>query len=137
MNWGKGIVIGLAAFMSFVIFLVVLMFRAPDDSYDKDYYEKGLSYDQQYIQKQNVLDDDAKPEIKLEDTRVVISFKAIESGKLTLYRPSDDKLDKVFELKSEQIEIITKDLAKGEWKLIAEWNYKGKSYLYEQSIFIQ
>ena len=137
MNWGKGIVIGLAAFMSFVVFLVVLMFRAPDDSYDKDYYEKGLSYDKEYTQKQNVLDDNAKPEITFEGAKLMILFKAIESGKLTLYRPSDNKLDQVFDLKHQQTEINTNDLAKGEWKLIAEWNYSGKSYLYEQNVFIQ
>lgn len=137
MNWGKGIVIGLAAFMSFVIFLVILMFKAPDDSYDKDYYEKGLSYDRQYEQKQNVLNDNAKPDIVLDNTKLVVLFKALQSGKLTLYRPSDNKLDRVFDLKDQQIEIMTKDIAKGDWKLIAEWNHNGKSYLYEQSVFIQ
>lgn len=137
MNWGKGIVIGLGAFMSFVIVLVVMMFRAPDDSYDKDYYEKGLSYDKEYTQKQNVLNDNVKPEVTLANGKLVVLFNGLESGKLTLYRPSNNKLDKVYELSKAETQISTNNLEKGEWKLIAEWDYKGKSYLYEKNIFLQ
>ncbi|ADY50954.1 FixH family protein [Pseudopedobacter saltans DSM 12145] len=137
MNWGKGIVIGLAAFMSFVLCLVILMFRAPDDSYDEDYYEKGLSYDKEYGQKQNVLDDNAKPKVIIEDKKITVSFNGLDSGKLTFYRPANNKLDRIYKLSEVQTEIATNNLEKGEWKLISEWHYKGKPYLYEQSVFIQ
>ena len=51
MNWGKGLVIGLGLFMSFIVFLVVMMLNTPEDSFDKNYYEKGLAYDLDYQKK--------------------------------------------------------------------------------------
>ncbi|MFD1629730.1 FixH family protein [Pseudopedobacter beijingensis] len=137
MNWGKGIVLGLGAFMLFVLALVVAMIKSPDDSYDKDYYEKGLTYDIEMEQKQNVYKDEAKPMVELMDEMLKVKFSALDSGKVTLYRPSDNKLDKSFAVADSDIEITTKDLAKGEWKMIAKWYSKGTSYLYEQNIFVQ
>lgn len=136
MNWGKGLVIGLGLFMSFVIFLVVMMFQAPDDSFDKDYYEKGLAYDKQYNQKKQVITDHATPEIKLEEDSFYILFSALDSGKLNMIRPSDHLEDKEFALVNSKTAINTKNIKKGEWKLVLEWNASGKEYLFEQNLFI-
>lgn|GEM_PF-81569 len=137
MNWGKGIILGLAAFMTFVIVLVVMMFKSSDDSYDKDYYEKGLNYDKVYEQKKNVLDDKAAPAVHINAEFIVIDFLELESGKVEFFRPSDNRLDKTFQVNGKQLKLPLSELAKGEWKLIAEWSSKGKSYLYEKNVFIE
>lgn len=137
MNWGKGLVLGLGLMMSFITVLVVMMFRSPDDSFDKNYYEKGLAYDDEYTQKQQVIKDAATPVIKLEDEQIVLQFKAIDSGKVTLQRPSDHLMDLNFSIDKPQSFISTKKLLKGEWKVITQWNYQSKKYLYEQNLFIQ
>lgn len=137
MNWGKGIILGLAAFMTFVIVLVVMMFKSSDDSYDKDYYEKGLNYDEVYTQKKNVLEDETAPDVKIGDEFITVNFLSVDSGKVLFYRPSDKRLDKTFALSGKQLEVSVQDLSKGDWRMIAEWYSGGKPYRYEKNIFIQ
>lgn len=137
MNWGKGLVLGLASFMGFVIFLVVLMFRAPDDSFDKDYYEKGLAYDEEYNQKKQVLIDSVAPAIKLEgENGFSIEFSSIDSGKLRLIRPSNHLEDKEYVLADKRTIINTQKLNKGEWNLSIQWKANQKDYLFEKNLFI-
>lgn len=136
MNWGKGLVIGLGLFMGFVVFLVVMMFQAPDDSFDKDYYEKGLDYDQEYNRKKQVLTDNATPEIKLQEDSFNIVFSALDSGNLKMVRPSSHLEDEDFKLVDKKTTISTNKLKRGEWKLIIEWNANNKEYLYEKNLFI-
>lgn len=137
MNWGKGIVLGLATFMAFVIVLVVMMFKSSDDSYDKDYYEKGLDYDAQYMSKKNVISDNAAPSVTIDENTIQIKFLSVDSGKVLLYRPSNNRLDKTFKITDEVLTLDANKLNRGEWKMIAEWSSSGKTYLYEKNIFIQ
>lgn len=47
MNWGTKLIIGMALFMAFIIGLAVFMLNSnADPLVDKDYYEKGLKYDE-------------------------------------------------------------------------------------------
>jgi hypothetical protein len=137
MNWGKGLVIGLVLFMSFITILVVLMFRSAEDSFDKDYYEKGLAYDVEYEQKQQVITDQAEPTISYNDEVLSITFKAADSGQINFKRPSSKKEDKVINFTDNEVNIKRKELLNGEWKIILKWTYDQKNYLYEKSIFLQ
>ena len=137
MNWGKGLVIGLVLFMSFITILVVLMFRSAEDSFDKDYYEKGLAYDVEYEQKQQVITDKAEPTISYNDTVLSITFKAAESGQINFKRPSSKKEDKVINFTGNEVNINRKELLNGEWKMIIRWTNNQKIYLFEKSIFLQ
>lgn len=137
MNWGKGLVIGLVLFMSFITILVVLMFRSAEDSFDKDYYEKGLAYDVEYQQKQQVITDQAEPTISYNDEVLSITFKAADSGQINFKRPSSKKEDKVINFTDNEVNINRKELLNGEWKIILKWTYDQKNYLYEKSIFLQ
>jgi hypothetical protein len=137
MNWGKGLVIGLVLFMSFITILVVLMFRSAEDSFDKDYYEKGLAYDVEYQQKQQVITDQAEPTISYNDEVLSITFKAADSGQINFKRPSSKKEDKVINFTDNEVNIKRKELLNGEWKIILKWTYDQKNYLYEKSIFLQ
>jgi hypothetical protein len=137
MNWGKGLVIGLVLFMSFITILVVLMFRSAEDSFDKDYYEKGLAYDVEYEQKQQVITDQAEPTISYNDEVLSITFKAADSGQINFKRASSKKEDKVINFTDNEVNIKRKELLNGEWKIILKWTYDQKNYLYEKSIFLQ
>jgi len=137
MNWGKGLMIGLGLFMAFVVFLVVMMFRSPDDTFDKDYYEKGLAYNQEYKAKKRVFDDGATPKVTMRQEMVLVNFIALDSGKLEFWRPSNKEMDKSFVLKTKELKIPIETLTKGQWKMIAKWKVGEKAYLYEKNIFIQ
>jgi hypothetical protein len=113
------------------------MFRSAEDSFDKDYYEKGLAYDVEYQQKQQVITDQAEPTISYNDEVLSITFKAADSGQINFKRPSSKKEDKVINFTDNELNINRKELLNGEWKIILKWTYNQKNYLYEKNIFLQ
>lgn len=137
MNWGKGLVIGLAAFMLFITILVIKMLNAAEDSFDKDYYEKGINYDKDYLLKQQVLTDHANPQITQEPNTININLQAADSLKVTFKRPSSSEKDKIFYYYTTLVKIPKTDITKGEWKLILHWYANQKEYLFEQNLFVQ
>ena len=136
MNWGKGIIIGLVLFMSFIVVLVVLMFRSPDDAFDKKYYEKGLAFNDIYNQKQNVIDEKVEPQFLLNSKTLQINFSGVQSGQINFTRPSNHLLDTVVNINRDTVIIPIKNLTTGQWHLILKWKNLHKDYLFEKDIFI-
>lgn len=146
-NWGTGIVIAFALFMSFILYFV---FKVQSDSkYDnelvtEDYYKKEIRVqsDIQKVQNANEL----KVKVVISNTAKGIqiafpkelNFNKIK-GTVSLYRPSNQKLD--FEipisLSSPDLLIPNNNLVGGLWDISVEWNYEGKNYLNKQEIYFQ
>lgn len=138
MNWGKGIVIGLVVFVTFISAMGVYMFGQPDD-YDKQYYEKGLAFNADYVREKQVYIDKLQPEIRISSANLLINFVKPAVGKIHFVRPSDRKMDQVLGLKTDQndqVHIPLSQLAKGPWNLVIEWANGGRKYLYQQEIFV-
>jgi nitrogen fixation protein FixH len=137
MNWGKGLVIGLVMFMSFITILVVLMFRSAEDSFDKNYYEKGLAFDIDYQKKQQVITDNATPIIAYNDELITITFKDMDSGQVNFKKPSNQSDDRYINFTKNVVNISRKSILNGEWKVVLTWTANKKQYLYEQSIYLK
>lgn len=136
MNWGKGIILVLIVFMSFITILVIKMSNATEDSFDKDYYEKGLAFDEEYNLKQNVINDETAPSITLNDSTLLVQFKNLENGSIKFKRPSNKAKDVVLNINSSTVNVSRSQLEKGEWHLIINWTYNGSNYLFEKSLYI-
>lgn len=140
MNWGLKIVIGLAAFIVFIVSLGIYMVSKDTDSLvDKDYYEKSLSYDEVYVKKQNLVNDNAKPVVKVGVDTLIITFKQIgNKGKLNFKRPSNGSLDKsvLFETKTATYLLPIDDYVKGSWSLEIDWVGDGKAYISSHPVFL-
>lgn len=137
MNWGKGIVIGMIAFMLYILSMGVAMFRQPDDV-DQHYYEKGLAFNADYDKEAQVLSDKAQPQITLNDNLLHVKFIAPAKGTLGFLRPSNGKLDRHFDLKSDADNVVDISLAnvqKGQWQLVFNWESRGKKYLFTKEIY--
>jgi hypothetical protein len=146
-NWGTGIVIAFALFMSFILYFV---FKVQSDSkYDnelvtEDYYKKEIRVQGDIQKVQNANDMKVKVVIANTEKGIQIAFpkdfdfKNIK-GKVSLYRPSNQKLD--FEipisLSSPDLLIPKKNLVGGLWDISVEWNYEGKTYLNKEEIYFQ
>lgn len=52
-NWGTGILIGIIAFMAFIIGLVYFSVQQNFDLVERDYYPKALEYQQQIDKEEN------------------------------------------------------------------------------------
>lgn len=137
MNWGKGLVIGLATFMIFITVLVVQMFRTAEDSFDKDYYEKGLAFDIDYNQQQQVITDNAEPIIKQTNDHVILSFGGVDSGTVNFKRPSDHTMDQSFSFNQKDIQFPKSNFEKGGWRIVIRWTTDQKKYLYQKNIFLR
>ncbi|MCJ8208962.1 FixH family protein [Mucilaginibacter sp. RS28] len=138
MNWGKGIVLGMSAFILFIASLAGYMLTQPDD-YDKQYYEKGLAFDKDYAKEKQVNTDKAKPVVRIAGNQLEATFVKAASGTVKFLRPSDRRLDQSFSLKTDANDVVTFPVAKfttGQWQLVFEWTSGGKQYLYKQEVFI-
>ncbi|SEG10016.1 FixH family protein [Flavobacterium urumqiense] len=145
-NWGTGIVIAFALFMTFILYFV---FKVQSDSkYDNElvvdeYYKHDVHFGDEMVRIQNAHDLAQKPIISNAQEGITIVFPNIFvpnkiKGNVSLYRPSNKKLD--FEvqisLSNPTLLIPKKSLVGGQWDINMEWQYEGKSYLTKETIYI-
>lgn len=140
MNWGKGIIAGMALFMLFIISMCVRMFALPADEYDHHYYEKGLDFNKAYEKEKQVVTDHAQPLIHINGKQVSVSFIEPAKGSIKFIRPSSKALDATFPLNTERGKVAglsTASLIKGRWHVVLEWESNKKAYLYEKEVDIE
>lgn len=145
-NWGTGIVIAFALFMTFILYFV---FKVQSDSkYDNElvvdeYYKHDVHFGDEMVRIQNAHDLAQKPIISNAQEGITIVFPDVFvpnkiKGNVSLYRPSNKKLD--FEvqisLSNPTLLIPKKSLVGGQWDINMEWQYEGKSYLTKETIYI-
>lgn len=137
-NWGTGIVIAFTFFIGFILFFVIKV--QTNHQYDnelvvEDYYKKERILQAKLDREQNAADLNDKVTVTQDDKNIKIEFPSDFdatqiTGKVSLYRPSDQKLD--FELPvsiSVPYLLIPKsNLAGGRWDISVEWQYEGTGY---------
>jgi hypothetical protein len=138
-NWGKGIVVAIALFMSFILYFVIS--AQTDSKYDnemvvEEYYKQEMLLQGSIDKKNNANALEEKVQVKSTEKGIEIyfpsSFDASKiQGKVSLYRPSNQKLD--FEvpisISSTHLLIPIQSLVGGRWDISVDWQYEGKDYL--------
>lgn len=145
-NWGTGIVIAFALFMTFILYFV---FEVQSNSkYDNDlvveeYYKHDSHFQDEMSRIQNAHDLQQKPSITHDSEGVKIIFPVVfESdkikGNILLYRASNKKFDfnTPIALANSALVIPKSKLIKGQWNVNMEWQYEGKKYLSKEVIYI-
>lgn len=143
-NWGTGIVIAFALFMSFILFFV---FKVQSNSkYDNElvvekYYLKEQTFEKEMEKEQNAHDMTEAVKITTSKDGILVAFPngfdiSKINGKVSLYRPSNKKLD--FEvpisLSSPHLLIPKSNLVGGRWDISIDWTYEGKEYLSKETV---
>ena len=143
-NWGTGIVLAFVGFISFIMYFIITMNIDDKYSHDlvtEDYYAEELDY-QNDIDKLNntkALSENITYSKTSEGLMIQfpnnIDFKNI-SGKVFLYRPSNKQLDfdTTISLSKPYLLIPDNRLVDGRWNIKIDWQYKGKSYLFKESL---
>jgi nitrogen fixation protein FixH len=143
-NWGTGLVIGMALFISFILVMVFKMTTNENFSHDlvtEAYYKKELAYQDEIDAEENLNDFSEKiAGIKVEKGWQLTFPSEIDpsmvEGTVFLYRPSNKQLD--FEIPIEMsgtnLLIPDKSLLDGRWNITMAWKYKNENYLYKASI---
>ncbi|PIF33807.1 nitrogen fixation protein FixH [Flavobacterium sp. 9] len=145
-NWGTGIVIAFALFMTFILYFVFEV--QSNNKYDNDlvveeYYKHDSHFQDEMARIQNAHDLQQKPSITYTESGVKIAFPATfendkVKGNVLLYRPSNKKFDfdTQIALTNSALLIPQKKLIKGRWDVNMEWEYKGTKYLSKEVIYV-
>ncbi len=146
-NWGTGIVIAFALFITFILYFIFKVQSNP--KYDnelviEEYYKNDAKFGDEMIRVQNAQDLKQKPIISNTSEGITIVFpdvfvpKGIK-GKVVFYRPSDKKFD--FELplllSNSSLNVPKEKLLGGRWDINMEWQYEGKQYLTKEVVYIE
>ncbi|MBL4604336.1 MAG: FixH family protein [Flavobacteriaceae bacterium] len=143
-NWGKGIVIAIISFVSFIMYFVISMSTNEKFRHDlvtEKYYEKELNYQQVINATKNAKS--LKEDIKIiKDTKGLqiqlpkIFEKGKVEGKVFLYRPSNKQLD--FEIPisitDNYLLVPEKRLLGGRWNISVNLKYNNKDYYFSKKI---
>ncbi len=138
-NWGTGIVIAFGSFMSFILFFVVKVQSNHD--YDnelvvQEYYKQERGLEAEMAKEQNAANLTQK--VQIENTAEAIKITFPEGfdftkikGKVSLYRPSAQKLDfdMPISLSAPYMLIPKNNLAGGRWDITVDWQYEGQGYI--------
>ena len=145
LNWGVGIVITIACFIGFIMFFVIKM--STDKKYDHDlvteeYYKQELAYQDQIDAQQNSarLAKNIQVEVTAEGIQIKFpSEKKDIKGEVSLYRPSNKKLDLEIpiSLENQQMLIPAEKLVEGKYKLSINWKSNGTDYLFKKDLQIK
>lgn len=143
-NWGTGIVIAFGLFITFILYFV---FKVQGDmKYDhemvtEEYYKKEIGYQEQLNKEQNAHDLSEKVTVETKSEGLLIAFpKSFDyskiTGKVSLYRPSSQKLDfdMPISLSSSNLLIPKTKLVGGRWDITIDWNYENKGYLNKEKV---
>lgn len=145
-NWGTGIVIAFALFMTFILFFVFLV--QSDSKYDNElvlenYYQYETGLQKELNKEEKAANLSEKVVIESVEEGIVIRFPGNFDhekikGKVSLYRPSSQKLD--FEipisLSSSNLLIPKSDLAGGRWDILVDWQWEKEEYLDKESVTV-
>jgi nitrogen fixation protein FixH len=143
-NWGKGIVVAMACFMGFILYMVITM--STDDNYSHDlvteeYYAKEMAYQTEIDAETNARNLVGEISGKRTPEGWLLTFppsisESTNKGKVFLYRPSNQQLDFEVPLAISGSNLLIPDnqLIDGRWNIIIEWTDGEEEYMYKKSI---
>jgi len=143
MNWGKKITIAYLAFVALIVTMVVVSVRQKVDLVSADYYAKELNYQSDLNKLNNAKALSSQLKCLVLDNALQIQFPAeqsssIISGKIFIYKPSDNKSDRTIDIKSTNgIQVLpTSSYSKGMYRVIVDWTVDGKDFQSESIVVI-
>ena len=143
-NWGTGLVIGMALFMGFILYFVYQISTDNNLNHDlvtEGYYQKELELQDNIYAQQNTAAMEKQITGVKNDMGYVLQFPegydpAEIKGKVFLYRPSNKQLDFELPLKLSNPNLLIPDnrLVDGRWNITIDWEYEGKSFRFKKQI---
>jgi hypothetical protein len=144
-NWGTGIALVYAAFAAATTGFVAFAMNRSVDLVSPDYYAQSLQQDRKMEAEQNALMLRPAPSVEQPSGRMaVLSLPADHAGsahgQLTLYRPSDARVDVALPLALDvtgRQQISLEGIVAGRWILQVRWSAGGREYYFEQPVTVR
>ena len=139
-NWGTKLTLFIIAFMVFIFVLVFLSTQNSIILVEKDYYPKGLQFQNRIDERNNALALRDSFEIRQLEEFVVLRFPEIhpDTGTVVFYRHNDKQLDQIIRIQPDEnweMHFPLTDFRKGKYLLKVNWFEDGKGYYVEKSFF--
>jgi hypothetical protein len=144
-NWPTLIVLAFIGFIVFILSFVYLTFT--DKKYDhelvtENYYEKELDLQQEINQQNLATELSLNLQIQTTDKGIEISFpEKVDytkvTGKVSLYRPSDQRFDFEIPISLSEIHMLIPDsmLVGGRWDITIDWQYDQLQLMERKQIY--
>lgn len=139
MNWGKGIIAALGAFIVFIVVLGTVMMSTNVDLVADDYYQQEISYEDEISAKKNANALAESIEINQDKDFLIVSVPEgpYNDIKLSLDRPNDDNKDLEFNIEGTKTFLIEKNkLQKGVYNTRLTFSHDDKPCQEESSIYV-
>src|SRR5699024_11128030 len=143
-NWGTGLVIGMVLFISFILYFVIQIMTDDKHDYDlvvDDYYSREMVYQDELDAESNSLSLEKNIVGKRTESGWLLTFLedfdgAKISGTVSMYRPSNKKLDfdLPLDMNGNQFLIPGTRMVTGRWNTIVTWKYEGKTYRFKDNV---
>ncbi len=139
MDWGKGILLTIVAFVGFIMTLVVISVRQDDiHLVTENYYEKEIKYQDQIDRESASAGLDREVlEFDAQNKSILLDLPVGAKGSLQLFRPSDARLDQEVELnitEAGKTSVPLDQLQAGYWRVQLTWVEDGVEFYQEKKI---
>jgi len=144
-NWGTGIAIALIVMICGMLTLFYIATRQDYFLVEKDYYQKGINYQEQIDRINNVNALREKPTVTVSNSELLVTLpnwfanKTIK-GEIQLYSPVDEAFDKTQPLNlSDQLmqSVSLNNIKPGRYTVKLDWTANQTAYYWEQKITIE
>ena len=141
-NWGTKLLIAIILFMSFIFVLVYLSTQNNINLVEKDYYPKGLKYQNRIEEIKNASHVSDSFDIVREDNYMVLTVPQVESdsGSIVFFRPSDQSLDFATNMQANftgKMYFPINEFKEGLYILKIHWFKNAKGFYVEKKFFVK
>lgn len=139
-NWGTKLLIAMILFMGMLVGMVVLSTRHSIMLVEKDYYPKGLKYQDRLDEISNAGQYAAELRIYQQADNIIITLPEInpDTGSIVFFRSSDNNLDRTFLLLPHTMTSVSfpkKEFTKGKYLVKIYWRQNSKGYYIEKPYY--
>ena len=140
MNWGKGIALFMAAFITFIMVLVVKLISTDVDLESDDYYDREINYgaEMEAVQKA----EDLEENIQLNSIEGFLAVEIppkedIKNLELNLIRIDNEDLDRSYKISNTKTFLIDKkELVRGNYKAEIYYTINGENYMQKEKFYL-
>ena len=141
-NWGTKLAIWIIVFILFILTLVYMSFSYDIGLVEKDYYPKGLKYQNRINAINNAKNIDAVFNISQEGENVIIELPDIQAKDVTItfFRPSDNSFDRFYSWdinEGSRIKLPKREFTVGKYIVKFNWKHLDKDYYVEQIYYLK
>lgn len=141
-NWGTGITLAIVIYMLSIVYRVYLTTKSPVDLVEKDYYPKGLAFQNRIDEMENAALYHKSLKVEQLQEEVVFHFPVMhpDSSHLQIFRPSSDTLDIVSQVKPDStmaMHFPARQFKRGKYIIKLFWKEKGVGYYLEKNFFFK